>query len=135
MFCVLLSKNTESLACRLSCVSLLTISIIASLPLHATYRARARARWYVPWYRVDQATPRRVAKKLLRSAFGYPWCVCVCACVCAFVCVCVCVWVCVLCMYAYVCVSNMSAFVRTCLHAYVHVCVCTVCMHRHLYKR
>ena len=32
-----------------------------------------------------------------------------------------------LCMYAYVCVSNMSAFVRTCLHAYVHVCVCIQC--------
>ena len=100
MISVLLSKNTESLACRLSFVSLLTISIIASLPRHATYLARARARWYVPWYRVDPAAPRRVEKKVLRSAFGHPWCVCVCA----FVCVCLCVGVCVVHVCIHVCV-------------------------------
>ena len=67
MFNVLLSKNMESLACRFSCVSLLTITIIASLPRRVR---EVPFCWYVPRYQVDPVAPRRAAKKVLGAASG-----------------------------------------------------------------
>ena len=96
----LISKNAESLACRFSCVSLLTITIIASLPRRVR---EVPFCWYIPRYQVGPVAPRRAAKKVLGAASGtrgHIWpslCVCACVrvCVCVHVCVCACVCVCV----------------------------------------
>ena len=134
MFCVLLSKNTESLACTLSCVSLLTISIIAILPRHATYGARARARWYVLWYRVDPAAPRRVAKKSVNVRI-WPSLMCVCVCVLAFGWVFVGGCVCCACMHTCVCQICLRSFVPVCMHTCTCVYVQRACMDMYVSDR